>query len=686
MEKRDAKLREESITKRVQKEAKLKAMQEALERTKAEMADRSARSLEKQDPIVQARVRAEKLRSFNVRALKNKKQQFEAEQSDDEEYSNDVNDQAFYKQDRSITFNTPSPSDMLSPHPSKELPKPSSAKKLSSNKTLPSTPQRSSLTSPSPRSSIPVKVSSVSSTSSGRRRGHENPLAQSVPNFADLRKENTKPSTGRTGSTSSVGGASRGQPKSGNRKSGSEDFSYETNGSLPPSRSTNNKEEKQRRNQAMRKSCTSMSEIKDISDPTYEGAVLAPLKVSKEASEPVFYGKGTKRNSGAPSEAKPFLRKGNGIGPGAGPGIAKMKASLAAENMKNAEDEGQADIQDGEETTDEFGNVQSLESLEGIAEESDKVDLVDNSDAQADSDTSQNEVHRKEGLNQTSDRSDDAISDNDALSRTPSQVNGTSILDFHMTSSSTARNLAHNEEMVSSSGMRHAELLRQKHITGSPSLHMGTASTHFSSVTMGLDSPMESPASWNSHMHHSLSQMLEASDVDASADSPIGSPASWNSHSLSQMMEASETDAARTRKKWGSAQKPVLLASQQSHKDVPKGFKRLLKFGRKSRGSETVPTDWVSASTTSEGDDDTEDTRDLAVRSADDLLRKSRMGFVPTQASYDRSYDFGSVSGPVESESFHDQGSIQSLRSSIPAPPANFKLREDHLSGGSSIK
>lgn len=28
---------------------------------------------------------------------------------------------------------------------------------------------------------------------------------------------------------------------------------------------------------------------------------------------------------------------------------------------------------------------------------------------------------------------------------------------------------------------------------------------------------------------------------------------------------------------------------------------------------------------------------------------------------------------------------VQSLRSSIPAPPANFKLREDHLSG-SSIK
>ncbi|KAH9304896.1 hypothetical protein KI387_027408, partial [Taxus chinensis] len=245
------------------------------------------------------------------------------------------------------------------------------------------------------------------------RRHQENPLAQFVPNFADPRKENTNPSTGQTGLTSSLGSASRGQPKSGSRKSGNEDFSYDTNGSLPPSRSTNNKEEKIRHNKAMRKICT------------------------------IFYGKYTKRNNNTPSEAEPFLHKGNGIGPGAGPGIAKMKDSLAAKNMKNVEDEGEADIQDGEETIDEFGNVQSLDILEGIAEESDKFDLVHDSDAWADSDTSQN-----------------------------------------------AKN--------------------------------------------------------------------------------------------------------------------VLLASQKSHKDLPKGFIRLLKFGRKIRGYETVPTDWVSVSTTSEGDDDTE--------------------------------------------------------------------------------
>lgn len=697
-EKRDAKLREESITKRAQKEAKLKAMQEALERSKAEMAARTARSLEKQDPILQARFRAEKLRSFNVRVTENRQQQFEMEQSDDEEDTNDVHEQALYRQDRIMAYNSPSPADTRSPYASKEPPKPSSGKKLSSNKSMSSTTPRNStpLTSPSPRYSVPVKVPNMSGSSSGRRRGQENPLAQSVPNFADLRKENTKPSSGRTGSSSNlekVGGASRGQSKSGNRsKSGNEDFSLEANGSLSAARSVNSKEENPRRSHSMRKSCASVSELKDISAPTYDEAVLAPLKASKETSEPFFYGKGTKRNAGASSEAKPFLRKGNGIGPGAGPGVAKMKASLVAESLKNTEDEDEADVQNGEEIVDELGNVQSRDTLGGIAEENElnkhRANVVKTSDAQNDSDTSQNEVEVKEELNQTIDKSDDGVSDCETISRTPSLVHDSGFSAFQIASSFSTRNQVYNGEMALNSGNRtgHSTSLPQKHLHP-PALHLSSGSTHFSpSMTAGLDSPADSPASWNSHMHHSLSQMLEASDFDASADSPIGSPASWNSHSISQMMDASDTDAVKTRKKWGSAQKPVLAVSQQVHKDAPKGFKRLLKFGRKSRGSETVMTDCVSASATSEGDDDTEDTRDLAVRSADDLMRKSRMGFAPVQPSYDRSYDYGSLSGPVESDSFHEEGTIQSLRSSIPAPPANFRLREDHLSGGTSLK
>ncbi|KAL1203739.1 COP1-interacting protein 7 [Cardamine amara subsp. amara] len=168
-----------------------------------------------------------------------------------------------------------------------------------------------------------------------------------------------------------------------------------------------------------------------------------------------------------------------------------------------------------------------------------------------------------------------------------------------------------------------------------------------------MDSPGESPLSWNSNLQHSFSYPHEhSSDVDASADSPMGSPASWSS---------------RMRKKWGTAQSPVTVAAAnnlsqfQSKKDLTKGFKRLLKFGRKSRGAESLMMDWVSV-TTSEGDDEVEDRRELADRSSDDL-RKSRMGSLQSHLSED---------GFHENE-FTEQAS-------------NISVQEDHQMSGSNFK
>ncbi|XP_076886849.1 uncharacterized protein LOC143536822 [Bidens hawaiensis] len=167
--------------------------------------------------------------------------------------------------------------------------------------------------------------------------------------------------------------------------------------------------------------------------------------------------------------------------------------------------------------------------------------------------------------------------------------------------------------------------------------------------------PLESPVSWISCTDYAFSYTQEASEVE----SPIASPASWNPH-------AAEVNAARMRKKWEITQKPNLFPSSsdvQSRKDMTKRFKRLLKFGRKSRYTENS-ADYISA-TTSEGDDDTEDGRDPANRSSEDV-RKSRMAY---------------SQGLTESD-FHS-GEVHRLQSSIPTPPANFRLREDHLSGSS---
>ncbi|KAF1892231.1 hypothetical protein Lal_00036592 [Lupinus albus] len=153
-------------------------------------------------------------------------------------------------------------------------------------------------------------------------------------------------------------------------------------------------------------------------------------------------------------------------------------------------------------------------------------------------------------------------------------------------------------------------------------------------------------------------------------DSLVECPVSRNSHSLIN----GETDATdRMRKKSGSAQKKVVVVNSsisQPCKDVAKGFKRLLKFGRKSRESESS-VDRISTSML-EGVNKTEDCRDLANRSSSEDLRKSRMRFSHCHPSYN-SFN--------ESEVLNEQ--VQSLRSSIPAPPANFKLRDDHILGSS---
>ncbi|KAF3635815.1 putative nucleolysin TIAR-like [Capsicum annuum] len=165
-----------------------------------------------------------------------------------------------------------------------------------------------------------------------------------------------------------------------------------------------------------------------------------------------------------------------------------------------------------------------------------------------------------------------------------------------------------------------------------------------------------SPSSMPSNFLNSpVSQTHDMSDVDA-LDSPVGSPTSWNSHFLS----SKETEGATTmRKKWGTTtQNPInnVKSSQNlSRKDKARGFKRLLKFGMKSPGADSFVKDWITA-TISKRSDCTRNGHDSPHRS-DHSLYKDVL--------------------------FNER--VQSLHRSIPATPANFKLRENHLSG-SSIK
>ncbi|XP_072990047.1 uncharacterized protein [Typha latifolia] len=550
MQKRNAKLREDWASKGAHKEAILKAMHDSLERSHAEMRTKLSGSGDGRDS--HARRRAEKMRSFSVgSAIREKDQAVEALQEED------LLEQGQCDQEKTH-------SDDLSGDGSSRS---TSSKKHSSSKTLSSSTPRTSVAS--------IPKPSVKPTSSAKRRNlPENPLAQSVPNFSDFRKENTKPST----EVSRIN--ARGHSRNFSR---SKSITEETNDSL--------KGDNQRRSHSMRKGCTGPVELKDLSPLNDDSANLAPLRFSKDQTGTNFSDRIHKSGG-----SKPFLRKGNNAGPATDSIAAKQKASINYDVSENG--------YDSEEMVDQLED--SLETVKD-EEESEKTSTEGN----------------------------------------PRETDFLAVTD--------------NERPRLSHQFRHSD------DPGSEAA--ATAASKYNNFGGNMqESPGESPRSWNLHAPHTFSYAQEASDIDASVDSPIGSPASWNSHPLNQMMEA---DAARMRKKWGSAQIPVLVAnaSQQSRKDMTKGFKRLLKFGRKSRGVESLVNDWVSASTASEGDDDMEDSFDLAARSSDDL-RKSRMG-----------YPIPSYDGFNECDIFSDQA--QSLRSSIPNPPANFKLREDLLTGSS---
>ncbi|KAJ8756200.1 hypothetical protein K2173_024747 [Erythroxylum novogranatense] len=570
IQKRDLKLREEWSTKRVEKEAKLKAMQDSLERNRAEMKAKLFASASKQRSASGARLLADSLRKSNVHLTSMKEQHpVDSTQSEEDEVSSEFSEQKYYGQDRFF-----SESSLIDGSAKSSIIKPLPSRNFSS-----STPRTAA---------VPVqRLSKISSSNSGRRRlQSENLLALSVPNFRELKKENAKPSTDISKMTN--------HPRLTTytrSKSFSEDIQLAD-------------EEKPRHSESLRKSTAGPGEFNDVSSLNDDVVVLAPLEFDDDYGQQGSNGKFTKY-----MDSKPFLKKVDGQCPYGGAGAGKTSMPSEVFTHENQFEELPSEI-------DDLNNLKKSEAEEEGLEKPEVEDCAKTNNSKA-------------RLSQRSDKMVMSGSENGDPMRSLSYIDPYSVADLP------------------------ASLLSSFHAVGTLQESLG-----------------EHPVSRNSRMHHLLSYQLEASDIDASVDSPKGNPASWSFNPPNQV----EADAARMRKKWGSAQKPILVvnsSNNQSRKDVPKGFKRLLKFGRSSRGIDNL-VDWISA-TSSEGDDDREDGLDPASQSSVDL-RKSRMGFSQSHP-FDDSVN--------ESELFNEHA--QALNSSIPAPPTNFKLRDDRISG-SSIK
>lgn len=111
-------------------------------------------------------------------------------------------------------------------------------------------------------------------------------------------------------------------------------------------------------------------------------------------------------------------------------------------------------------------------------------------------------------------------------------------------------------------------------------------------------------------------------------------------HSLSQMLQADTHEPEII--EWGNAENPPALVFQ---KDSPKGFKRLLKFARKSNNNSTSSNKgeansngWASPSVLSEGEDDVEEYKGAAGRNAGPVQIR---GHGPQRGFLSESFDGG---------------------------------------------
>ncbi|KAL2624386.1 hypothetical protein R1flu_008631 [Riccia fluitans] len=674
-EKRDAKLREQPGPKRAEREAKLKAMEEVLEKQKAEMTARTGRRTSegtKYAVKADAQLRADKLRQYKACLLESKRKK-------EEEERKRIDEIRMQRRERIAARSSPTPavsgnhSASSTPRATRQTPTtPKANSRLSPSKNLKvgiaGTASRAMILS-SPKA-IPGKTATVGATTRPRRAQNasaqgaavaaENPLSRSVPSLVDLRKENTKP-TGRSSLGDKVGGSARIQAKlisSMHRSKSANDASpLEANGGLSSrsiARATDFSDDKKRPSVSSRKSIATVTELKTSTNSPSTEIVSTALKARKETvSEPVItrVAKRTLAPTAGPQDAKPFLRKGTGIGPGSGAVIRKLKSSQVFDTSKSIDEDGPeafflaAAVAEREVFKDEALS----QAADSAIAETTGVKVQETPAAEQSHDvthTSGNgtsQMPLRAPPSSAQEESDSTLEKADASTPVPQNLLREELLAvYQVGEEALPRPPESTDETKPVDEVQSAEA-PESPIRGpavpvtdnrksqvNPLVLLPPAESKFTAfpqvsnsedynAPLALASPSPSQATRAPNVEDYDFVLASPSDTTVPCDYettvavamtfPTASPASRTFPQLQRSLSPDpnkQVDTSKSRKKGGNYRKSSSV--QQASKDTPRGFKRLLNFGRRSsKGNTGNAVERVSASTASEGDDDADE-------------------------------------------------------------------------------
>lgn len=580
-----------------EREAKAKAMQEMLERRKAALGKKS----DKLNPLAEAQLRAEKLRAYKAGLQKSKKEKEEEERKRIEDLKNQ-------RRERIAARSSPGSSSGAAASPTPRIAR-SQPKPVA--KPSPTAPVK--LSSSSPRESLngssSLSPSLVRARNSEGNRGprasqralaspkpaEDNPLSRSVPSLSELRKESRKSMPPVRVST----GSQRFSDIKNNEKA------MDSASVASVVASNGHTEEKKRP-----ASISSTISARKSSPGTKE--------IKREVSPSV---KPTKVQAGKPQKTAPSAT-------GTTEKVAKHKdAALATKAAAIATQQDNSDAKDidarneapllpqeNESQAEKLETTLAVEAADSPVEDVGESAGADDGYPEIRAPASSESQNSSAIVEEATLRNDEFAAADESAKILEESMEDTFDLDT-IGQSEYQIPEAHAESQAESNGV-HVELKEgDDEPVISEDYHAPIA--HLSSSLK--DSTLESSVNIEDGQSVSPAELTPPTKAPTEPPSaPLAEPLPVTpSKNLPQLREAIQqahspeatpvkTEVSKSRKKWGDS------GPQKTSKEHAKGLKRLLLLGRKSSRS-AVPnsSDWVSASTTSEVDEEGDEVRDL---------------------------------------------------------------------------